>query len=63
MKRALGMGYLSLKRISAEGLKGGLLYWLPWVMKERLWGWAFLFMGAQLGNLEWACLPETLRDG
>jgi len=24
------------------------------VMKGRLWGWASLFMGAQLGNLEWA---------
>jgi len=26
------------------------------VMKGRLWGWASLLMGAQLGNLEWACL-------
>jgi hypothetical protein len=33
------------------------------VMKGRLWGWASLFMGAQLGNLEWALLPGTLRDG
>ena len=32
-------------------------------MKERLWGWASLFMGAQVGNLEWAHLPGTLRDG
>jgi len=32
-------------------------------MKERLWQWASLFMGAQLGNLEWAHLPGTLRDG
>jgi hypothetical protein len=24
------------------------------VMKGRLWGWASLLMGAQLGNLEWA---------
>jgi hypothetical protein len=33
------------------------------VMKERLWGWASLFMGAQLGNLEWGHLPGTLRYG
>jgi len=33
------------------------------VMKGRLWGWASLFMGAQLGNLEWANLPGTLRYG
>ena len=26
-------------------------------------GMAFLFMGAQLGNLEWAHLPGTLRYG
>jgi len=33
------------------------------VLKGRLWGWAFLFMGAQLGNLEWAHLPGTLKCG
>ena len=33
------------------------------VTKGRLWGWASLFMGAQLGNLEWANLPGTLRYG
>jgi hypothetical protein len=32
MKGALGMELLSLKRLSVEGLKGGLLYWGPWVM-------------------------------
>ena len=32
-------------------------------MKGRLWGWASLFMGAQLGNLKWAHLPGTLRYG
>jgi hypothetical protein len=63
MKRALGVEWLSLRRLSAQGIEGGLLYWGPWVMKGRLWGWASLFMGAQLGNLEWACLPGTLRDG
>jgi len=63
MKGALGMGYLSLKRLNAEGIEGGPLYWVPWVMKERLWRQASLFMGAQLGSLEWACLLETFRDG
>jgi len=30
---------------------------------ERLWRRASLFMGAQLGNLEWAHPLGTLRDG
>jgi len=63
MNGALGMGRLSLKRLTAEGLKGGLLYWVPWVMKGRLWGQASLFKWAQLGNLEWAHLLGTLTDG
>jgi hypothetical protein len=58
MKVSLGMGHLSLKRLTADGLKGGLLDWVPWVMKGRLWGWVY-----QLGNLELACLPRTSRDG
>ena len=57
MKGALEMG-----RVSEEAHWGGLVYWGPWVTKGRLWGWASLFMGTQLGNLEWAHLPETLRD-
>jgi len=36
---------------------------VPKVMKGRLWGWASRFMGAQLGNLEWAYLSGTLRYG
>jgi len=32
MKGALGMGRLCLYRLTAEGLEGGLLYWVPWVM-------------------------------
>jgi hypothetical protein len=32
-------------------------------MNGRLWRPASLFMGAQLGNLEWARLLGTLRDG
>jgi hypothetical protein len=56
------MGHLSLKRLTAEVLEGGLLYWASWVMKGRLRGWESLFMGAQLGDLEWALLPESLMD-
>jgi hypothetical protein len=56
------MGHHTLKTHCRE-LEGTLLYWGLWVMKGRLWGWAFLFMGAQLGNLEWSCLLSTLRDG
>jgi len=63
MKGALGKELLSLKRLSAEDLEGGLLYWGPWVMKGGLWGWASLFIGAQLGSMEWVHLPGTLRDG
>jgi hypothetical protein len=63
MKRAVGMGHLSLKRLTAKGLKGGILYWVPCVMKGRLWRGASLFMGAQLDNLEWARLLGTLRGG
>jgi hypothetical protein len=51
MKGTLGIRQLSLKRLTVEDLQGGLLYCLPWVMKGRLWGWAFLIMGAQLDKL------------
>jgi hypothetical protein len=30
MKEALGMDHFSLKRLSAEGVWGRLLYWRPW---------------------------------
>jgi len=33
MKGALGIRRLYLKRLTAKGLQGGLLYWVPWVMK------------------------------
>jgi hypothetical protein len=33
------------------------------VIKGRLWGWASLFKGAQLSNLEWAHITGTLRYG
>jgi hypothetical protein len=45
------------------GGEGAPLLRVPKVTKERLWGWASLFMRAQLGNLEWAHLPGTLRYG
>jgi hypothetical protein len=60
---ALGVEPVSMKRLSAEALEGGFLYWEPWDMIGRLWGRASLFMEAQLGNLEWGRLPGTLRVG
>jgi hypothetical protein len=38
--------------LSAEGLDERLLHCVPWVIKGRLWGRAYLIMGAQVGNLE-----------
>jgi hypothetical protein len=38
------MGLLSMKRLTAEGLELDVLYWLPWVMKGRLWG-GFVYRG------------------
>ena len=46
------MGHLSLWELGA--LK---------IMKGRLWGLASLFMGAQLGNLEWGHLMEIWLKG
>jgi hypothetical protein len=40
------MGRLSLKRLTAEGLEGGLLHWVPWVMTGRLWVLEALFWRA-----------------
>jgi hypothetical protein len=44
---------LSVKRLTAEDLEGGLLYWGPWVMKGRHWRRACLFMRAQLATRSW----------
>jgi hypothetical protein len=33
MKEVLGIKHFSLKRLSAEGLWGGLLYWGPWKIR------------------------------
>jgi len=55
MNGALQMEHLSLKRLSAEGLWGGLLYWEPWnIFYERLQIQASLSVGAPFkskGNL------------
>ena len=56
-------GHLSLMRFTAEGTEGSLPYWGPWVMNRRLWRWVSLFIGAQLGNLEWVRLLGTSREG
>jgi hypothetical protein len=49
MKEVLGMERFSLKRLSLEGLWGGLLYWGPWkIFYERLWIWASLTIWAPL---------------
>jgi hypothetical protein len=41
-----------------QALKGGLLYWGPWVMKGRMWGQAFLFIG-----LSWATWSGLVYQG
>jgi len=43
--------------------EGGAFAGVLEVMKGRLWGWASLLMGAQLGNLLWAPIPGTLKYG
>ena len=55
----------SLSKGSLLGEPGGRapLLGILKVMKGGLWRQPSLFMGAQLGNLEWAHLPGTLRDG
>ena len=58
----LGKGRLSLKKFTAEGHEGGLFYWGPWVMSERPWRRASLFMETQMGKLERTRLLGTLRD-
>jgi hypothetical protein len=56
-------GAFSLKRLSEEGLTGGLLYWGPWkICEERLWVQASLSIRAALENLESICLPGLLRE-
>jgi hypothetical protein len=47
------MEHFSLKRLSAEGLWRGLLYWGPWKMLSNSLLWASLSIGVPLGNLEW----------
>jgi len=56
-----GSGYEASVSIGAltGAWKGALLLGALKVMKGRLWGRAYLFMGAQVGNLEWAHLLGT----
>jgi len=64
VERGSGNGAsLSMGALLGEYGGGAPLLRALMVMKGRLWGWASLFMGAQLGNLEWAHLPGPLRDG
>jgi hypothetical protein len=56
-------GSVSLGDLFGEPGGGAPLLGALKVIKQRLWGRASLFMGAQLGNMEWALLPGTLRDG
>ena len=54
------MGHISLWELclgNLEGVGAPMLGALK-VTKGRLWGWESLFMGAQLGNLEWTDLPR-----
>ena len=53
--------HCSMGALLGEPGRGALLLGAQKVTKGRFWGWASLFMGAQLGNLEWAYLPGTLR--
>ena len=52
---------------SEEAQCGGCMGMAPLLgtldYERKSLGQASLFMGAQLGNLEWAHLPGTLRDG
>jgi hypothetical protein len=69
MKEVLGEGRLSLKRLTAEGFEGGLLYWRTWVINGRLWRRTSLFMRAQFDNLEverlslWELCEGNLEGG
>jgi hypothetical protein len=61
-KGALEMGHVSLWELCLGEPGGrGLFPVGPGGYERRLWGWASLTMGAQLGNLEWAHLPGTFE--
>ena len=63
MKGVLGIERFSLKRLSAEGLWEGLLYWGPWkICQERLLIRASLSIVAPFGNLLGIRLPGLLRE-
>jgi hypothetical protein len=63
-KGALVTGHLSLWQLCWGNRGGGVpLLGALTVTRGGLWRWASLFMGSQLGNLEWAHLLGTLRTG
>jgi len=49
--------------LSEEAHCGGLLYWRPWVMKGRLWGWASVFRWATRSGLVYWRLREMAERG
>jgi hypothetical protein len=55
------MECISLKRLSAEGLCGGLLYWEDMLRKALDMGRS-LSIGAPMGKLEGIRLPGLLRE-
>jgi hypothetical protein len=61
LKGALRMGHLSLKRLTAERLEGGLIYWGPWVVKGRFWRWASIH-GGSVGQPGVGSSNRDLRD-
>jgi hypothetical protein len=64
VERGLWKRVISLYGSSVRGTwKGALLLGTLKVTKGRLWERDSLFIGSQLGKLEWAHLPGTLRYG
>jgi hypothetical protein len=57
------MNGVSLSEDVQCGGPGGRAPLLGTLGYTRPLGQASLYMGTQLGNLEWACLLGTLRDG
>jgi hypothetical protein len=68
MKVALGMKRLSLKNVTAEGLRGGLLYWGTGIyVKEgprygRLSPWGPLYVRGEPGIGRGTHILGTLND-
>ena len=62
-KGTLATGHLSPWERCWGTWREGSFARFPEGCEGRLWGWVFRFMGAQLGNLEWAHRPGTLIYG